>query len=219
MYCANITQHTGEDWTDTVLTLSTANSQALRNLTVPVLSPLKVTPQLPVASLFGPRSPQPKQARAAGLRAPTIIQERGRAASPTSNSGWPASGGWYYAAPTEVEVEEAEESENGADTAGPPTTVNRSPLSLSYKVEALVTLPSDGIAHKVSIAMFDFRADVKYVCVPRQNTSVFIEGTVKNTSEYELLAGPVSVFMDNSFVTKTSLEVGSQSPRLRAYSR
>ena len=36
---------------------------------------------------------------------------------------------------------------------------------------------------------------------------VIIEASAKNTSEYELLAGPVSVFMDGGFVTKTSLGV------------
>ena len=93
------------------------------------------------------------------------------------------------------------------DTSSPPTTVDRNPLSLSYNVEGLVSLPSDGVAHKVSIAMLDFTAELKYVCVPRKNTSAFIEGTLKNTSEYELLAGPVSVFMDEGFVTKTAFNV------------
>ena len=59
--------------------------------------------------------------------------------------------------------------------------------------------------------MLDFEAGLKYVCAPRMNTAVFIEASVKNTSEYELLAGPVSVFMDGGFVTKTSLGVSSIS--------
>ena len=45
------------------------------------------------------------------------------------------------------------------------------------------------------------------MCVPKMDKSVFVEASVKNTSEYELLAGPVSVFMDDSFVTKTMLGV------------
>ena len=39
------------------------------------------------------------------------------------------------------------------------------------------------------------------------NKSAFIEASVKNTSEYELLAGPVGVFMDGGFITKTTLGV------------
>ena len=41
-YCVAITQSTGEDWENMALTLSTASSQALRQLTVPVLSPHKI---------------------------------------------------------------------------------------------------------------------------------------------------------------------------------
>ena len=39
------------------------------------------------------------------------------------------------------------------------------------------------------------------------NTAGFIEASTKSTSEYKLLAGPVSVFMDGGFVTKTSFGV------------
>ena len=41
-YCVAITQSTGEDWENMALTLSTASSQALRQLTVPALSPHKI---------------------------------------------------------------------------------------------------------------------------------------------------------------------------------
>ncbi|RPD54836.1 hypothetical protein L226DRAFT_493613 [Lentinus tigrinus ALCF2SS1-7] len=174
LYCANITQSTGEDWSDTVLTLSTANSQALRSLSVPVIEPLKVTPTPPP-----PSQTQPPMSRFLGVEASSSDDDD-----------------------MELLVDDDEYA-----ISGPPTTVDRSPLSLSYHVDGLVTLPSDGVAHKVLIAMLDFTAELKYVCVPCKNTSAFIEGTVKNTSEYELLAGPVSVFMDDSFVTKTSLNL------------
>ena len=84
---------------------------------------------------------------------------------------------------------------------------DRNPLALAYRVEGDVTLASDGLAHRIAIATLPFPAELKYVCVPRLNTAVFIEASVKNTSEYELLAGPVSVYMDGKFVTKTSIEV------------
>ena len=90
---------------------------------------------------------------------------------------------------------------------GPLSLSHQGPLALSYHVEGLVSLPSDGVAHKVPIARLDFTAELKYVCVPRKNTAVFIEGTIENTSEYELLPGPVSVYMDDGFITKTSFDV------------
>lgn len=94
-----------------------------------------------------------------------------------------------------------------AESAREARAPNRNALSVSYRVEGTVSLPSDGQAHKLTIAAFDFKAALKYVCVPQKNQAAYIMGTVKNTSDYDLLAGPVSVFMDDSFVTKTSVEV------------
>ena len=44
VYCANITQTTGEDWNNVALTLSNASSQTLKSLSVPTLSPLTLAP-------------------------------------------------------------------------------------------------------------------------------------------------------------------------------
>ena len=104
-------------------------------------------------------------------------------------------------------VDEVEEDVVG----GAGTVLDRNPLSLSYRVEGAVTLPSDGVAHRVAVVSLDFNAELKHVCVPRKSPAAFIEARVKNTSDYELLAGPVSVFMDEEFVTKTSLDVSHRS--------
>ena len=81
------------------------------------------------------------------------------------------------------------------------------PLALAYRVQGDATLPSDGLAHRVAVVTLSLEAELKYVCVPKMNKSAFIEASVKNTSEYELLAGPVGVFMDGGFITKTTLGV------------
>ncbi|TFK87184.1 hypothetical protein K466DRAFT_491350 [Polyporus arcularius HHB13444] len=80
--------------------------------------------------------------------------------------------------------------------------------SLVYRVgqgEA-VCLPSDGLAHTVSIAALQLRADFEYVCVPRKSTTVFTQARITNTSEHDMLPGPISVFMDDSFVARTTLQ-------------
>ncbi|TFK87173.1 hypothetical protein K466DRAFT_522882 [Polyporus arcularius HHB13444] len=207
LYCANITQNTGEDWTDTVLTLSTANSQALRNLSVPVLDPLKVSPQAPaqpplpvvpstgIAATVQPGSTDLIASRGAQANALALVRERHRAITRMSMT------------PESANRDHALNPPAPPAPPTPPAIVHYSPLSLSYHVEGPVTLMSDGVAHRVSIAMLDFKADLRYVCVPRKNTAAFIVGTIKNSSEYELLAGPVSVFMDAGFVTKTSFNL------------
>ena len=47
--------------------------------------------------------------------------------------------------------------------------------------------------------------------MPQKSAAAFIEAHVANTSEYDLLPGPVSVFMDEASVTKTSLGPVNQS--------
>ena len=107
----------------------------------------------------------------------------------------------------EIGSDGLEEEEDVEEALPEGAVLDNNPLSLAYRVEGRVSLPSDGVAHKVSIAVLGFAAALKYVCVPRKTSAAFIEGRIKNTSEYELLAGPVSVFMDDSFVTKTLLGV------------
>ncbi|EJF59169.1 hypothetical protein BD309DRAFT_953032 [Dichomitus squalens] len=312
-YCANIIQTTGEDWSNTSLTLSTANSHALRSLSVPRVDPLRFTfaggrllgssgnnintnvargpfgqpvggggglfgqPQQQQQSAFGQASlfgqgqqqlPQPVQTgfgafgqaavqpQSQGTSLTSFLAQKpaqpqpgsflgqqpaqavstglfGRVSSPAQGGLWgsapanpqpvivvppsqantapgPFSVRPASAAPANADPEEEFEHVGGTpgseeDEVGQGAVLDRSPLSLAYRVEGKVSLASDGIAHKVSIAVLDFSAVLKYVCVPRKTNAAFIEGRIKNTSEFELLAGPVSVFMDDSFVTKTLL--------------
>ena len=90
---------------------------------------------------------------------------------------------------------------DGLDNDG--TLVEGGPLALTYRVAGATTLATESLMHRVAIATLDFTTELRHVCVPRSDAATFIEARVKNTSEYELLAGPVSVFMDGGFVTKT----------------
>ncbi|KAI0750044.1 hypothetical protein C8Q80DRAFT_1314673 [Daedaleopsis nitida] len=183
-YCANISQNTGEDWNEAVLTLSTATSQTLQSLSVPALESLKISATSPTPPARGnlPRHAEYRRGYAEPIVIMTQVPDISR---PSSPEGIPSR------QPTPPPLAAAVDSRN--------------PLALAFRIVDTVFLPSDGLAHKVSIALLDFSAELKYVCVPRQKEAVFIEASIKNTSDYELLAGPVSVFMDNGFVTKTSL--------------
>ena len=46
----------------------------------------------------------------------------------------------------------------------------------------------------------------EYETVPKLSQHAFLKAKVKNESHYPLLAGPANVFLDQSFVTKTSLK-------------
>lgn len=290
LYCASISQGTGEDWGNATLVLSTASGQNLRNLAIPALDSIKVTtvtgrPAHPHAggalfgtvpartsttapavgglfmqtanagrtggilgtnqtimqqmagstnfgqppldsstnrpSLFG--APPPMQAQAntsfgafGAVTAPS--------APPSSEFGALAQGSSFGSSSTSApsantaSPASAEQTSDATQTADDETAdsqfenmsiIDRSPVAATYRLKDKVSIPSDGFVHKVSIARLDFNAQIEYVSVPRKSAGVFVQARVRNTSEYELLAGPVNVFMNNSLVAKAMLPVSA----------
>lgn len=89
-------------------------------------------------------------------------------------------------------------------------TVRSSPLSASFHVQGLANIPSDGEAHTASIASsLAFESSITRVAVPRLWTQAFLQCRVKNVSEYQLLPGYVSIFLDEGYVSKSSIGVSS----------
>ncbi|KAJ7199003.1 hypothetical protein GGX14DRAFT_664691 [Mycena pura] len=101
--------------------------------------------------------------------------------------------------------EEFEEIAIPGAQSGPTTIVTETPLAVSYAVDGATTVPSDGTAHQVIVAVLPFEAKISHICTPRIDPRVYLQCNVKNTSEYRLLPGPVSVVLNDSFVSKTSI--------------
>jgi len=74
--------------------------------------------------------------------------------------------------------------------------VSKSPLSVTYTVEGKSTIPSDGLSHKVSVVQLPFEALITVVTVLRQQVLAYLQCEVKNTTDYHLLPGPVSVLIN-----------------------
>ncbi|KAH0585650.1 hypothetical protein H2248_008872 [Termitomyces sp. 'cryptogamus'] len=87
----------------------------------------------------------------------------------------------------------------------PMTSVSETPVAVSFSITGKSTIPSDGIEHQVSVAILPFEAEISYVVIPRIESSVYLQCQVKNSSEYKLLAGPVSVIFDDRYVSRTSI--------------
>ncbi|THU98378.1 hypothetical protein K435DRAFT_856726 [Dendrothele bispora CBS 962.96] len=105
------------------------------------------------------------------------------------------------------------------------TTVVETPLAMTYSVQGKAMILSDGVKHQVPVAVLVFGGEgdgegkekkegekekeddvvIEYGVVPRLDTRVYLQCRVKNTSEYRLLPGPVSVILDDGHITKTSI--------------
>ncbi|KAF5359448.1 hypothetical protein D9756_002931 [Leucocoprinus leucothites] len=97
------------------------------------------------------------------------------------------------------------EGENAQDrtTDIPTKLATQTPMTLTYAVRGKVDISSDGKNHTVTIAILTFKADIEYISIPRVDPRVFLQYKVKNDSAYRLLPGPVSVILDNNYVSRT----------------
>ena len=179
-YRARITQSTGEDWTNVALTLSTAAMDG-SDQRIPDLEPIRIRPPpstsllgppgvpqiLPSASQLPPKEPQVRSARSV---------HRGRGS---------ARGGALIDDYEDLGSSRERDREVITTPPAPPpafteprTIVNVSPLSMSYRVEGKSSIPSDGVAHNVSIAQLQFEAEVAHIAVPRVKAVVYLQARI-----------------------------------------
>ncbi|KAG9119016.1 hypothetical protein FRC07_006179 [Ceratobasidium sp. 392] len=182
-YRASITQTTGEHWPDVALTLSTASPQL--GSEVPTLSAWRIGFPAPPAPPPGmaavtAASPQPMGRVGRSLRLSAYED-----AAPE-----PAARG---AAPRPMAARSAKVVDAGV-------------LSATFGIPGRSDIPSDEGSHKVAIAMLDLDAELEWVCMPREKESVFLRCKILNASEFALLPGEASVFMDDNFVSKSRIE-------------
>jgi len=86
------------------------------------------------------------------------------------------------------------------------TKTEASMSSASFAIPRRATIEADGKPHKVTIGVLDLMSTFTYVVVPKLSLHAFLKAKTTNTSDKQLLAGPASVFMDNNFVTHSSIE-------------
>ncbi|KAH7327611.1 hypothetical protein B0J17DRAFT_620288 [Rhizoctonia solani] len=79
-------------------------------------------------------------------------------------------------------------------------------LNTTFGIPGRSDIPSDDGSHKVVIAVLDLQADLEWICVPREKESVFLICKIVNSSEFTLLPGEASIFMDDNFVSKSKIE-------------
>ena len=160
-YRVNLQQYTGEDWNNAKLILSTSATDVL-NAGIPKQDNLVIEPP-PI---------------------PDVVLQAYQGASPCLLS-------------MDAELEDAEsdedmgfifcEDEPVAEVAVAPTplpklvqssaAVSKSPMAISYAVDALTTVPSDGISHKVLVAVIPLEAVITHIVTPRKSPVAYLQVT------------------------------------------
>jgi uncharacterized protein (TIGR02231 family) len=153
IYKGSITQDTGEDWNDVPLTLETATPTF--GVNVPTLTPWTLSVYSPpVMKAMKKRSPGlPSFSSAAALPAPMMASYSSR-------------------------LRETESAESLSIQHRGLQVSSRGYVSATFGVPGLINIPSDNVAHNVTIVKLALEAAMNWVCVPKKDTRVHLKASL-----------------------------------------
>jgi len=196
-YRVNLQQQTGEDWDNTKLTLSTSATDVL-NAGVPASQSLVIEPKENQQTYHTARNAKFDPGPSKSLPAMITLLSATRCSLPSL---------------ADIPLTE---------TAA---IVSKNPMAVSYSVEEPTTIPSDRLSHKVLVAIIPFESTISHITSPRKSPVAYLQVgihpsdrleieygryfplqcAVRNTSDYYLLPGTMSIFLNNSYVSKTDI--------------
>ncbi|MGE9293253.1 MAG: DUF4139 domain-containing protein, partial [Puniceicoccales bacterium] len=174
----SITQNTGEDWSDVLLKLSTAQPQV--NGREPILHPWFVNVYQDM--------PKPRGSFLAGsakLAPPTNMMNQ------------------MMTADVEFEAPPAPTEEMNVLSA----TVQSGATAVVYEIPMASDIPCDNQPVRVSITEQAFPGHFRYSAVPKLSPYTYLKTKITNTSEYAFLPGQSNIYLDGSFVGKAPLDL------------
>lgn len=174
-YFGVVRQRTGEDWNNIDLTLSTARPSL--GGAAPVLPTWYVDLYQPVAMARDLRARQEMAKMSADMAAPASVG---------------ASVGERF-------------NDEERDAAHIAATVAEGATSATFRIPVKASIPADNAPHKVGITTIPFQADLSYAATPKLVGAAFLNAKVTNDSDFPILAGPMAVFLDETFVANGSL--------------
>ena len=69
----------------------------------------------------------------------------------------------------------------------------------------------------MSVILLDLTVDISYVSIPVLAARAYMKAMAKNTSQYQLLPGSINVFLDNIFLTQSSLKFTNPGEEFELY--
>ncbi|KAF8148209.1 hypothetical protein B0H34DRAFT_669000 [Crassisporium funariophilum] len=190
-YKGAITQSTGEDWVNVPLTLETATPTF--GLGVPTLTPWNLS--LYRAPVYNKSHYSARYASGPpGMQPPMASMPQ----VPTSAVVVP------WATSSDIMPKERPSIQHRELTVS-----SKGNISATFGVPGLISIPSDGVPHNVTIVKLALDATMSWVCVPKKDTKTHLKAKVKNASEYTLLSGKASVYVDGSFISKSDVPLVS----------
>lgn len=179
-YKANVYQHTGDDWTNIDLTLSTTNPEVSQ--TAPTLNP----DYLSFVNYNGYRNSGGLDVAAA---APMAMNE--------------------VVVLDKSKEEEKKYTNNEYKNTAVASTTNESQLAVEFHIDVPYTLPTDGKAHMVDVKKIDLPAIYRNQATPKLNQSAFLMADVIHWQDLDLMPGNVNIYYAGAYVGKSYINTQS----------
>lgn len=198
-YSALIQQMSGEDWNGVDLTLSTASPNMLA--AAPLLTPLWVT--------LRPDGAQGQPMQQAEQRGQYLGQQKmnldrlnralqNRKQAPGGKQAQIDNDWTVNAVANEMQLLDIN-ARAEAIRQSRMTELASAVLSVSYRLDGKISLPSRNDQQMVQIASLDLDGDFYYLSIPVLTPYVYQQADVVNTSDIALLAGSVNTYLDGQF--------------------
>jgi uncharacterized protein (TIGR02231 family) len=190
-YHAELRQSTGEDWQGVALKLSTAEPSVGGR--EPEMSPWFLSKAEPVVFLDELRR-DADGGRNAG---------RGVGAAAKQNFGVLTAGNNFQAAP----YNEFKDKNSLADAKVSTAAVVAGGTAATYIIERTTDIKSDNKLAKVTVMRLLLPSTYRHSCVPKLSSYVYLKTHATNKSDFTLLPGRTSVFLDGAFVANSSMDL------------
>ncbi|KAJ2925288.1 hypothetical protein H1R20_g11833, partial [Candolleomyces eurysporus] len=189
VYKAAIRQETEEDWKDAPITLATATPTT--GLELPKLTPWTVSStDRNRRRTDSPAAYSPRRRSRSRSRSRSPVRRHRAQESPCYSPRYsPRSPSPFYEVAADVTSQQG--------------------VNALFKVPGVITIPTDGREHNVTIVTLVPEAKLSWFAIPCVSEKVHITANVKNSSEYTLLSGSSNVYVDGSFVAKSNLPLVS----------
>jgi uncharacterized protein (TIGR02231 family) len=188
-YKANISQHTGQDWKDIDLTLSSSNPVV--NQTAPTLNTWYLSFAYPALE----KDTEEKKP------APNKVYDRYVVTGETISDN--------------SKVDKGISDESGIYTTreiGNTTTATQ--LSVEFHIDVPYSLPSDDKPHTVEIKNYDLNAIYHYITIPKLQSDVFLLAGITQWEDLNILPGEVNIYYTGAYVGKSYVSPENTSDTL-----
>jgi hypothetical protein len=120
--------------------------------------------------------------------------------------------GTKYRERTKYEMRTQEQTIN---TSKPVAIVQvKKDLRVEYAIASKMSIPTDGMDHRVSISTYDLNASYEYHVIPKMDASVYLAAQVTGWEKLNLMSGESNIYFDGTFMGKSYLDVNSTKDTL-----